>query len=341
MRVIAARVRQMGSHVGRWQPIRDMRYPPGEEVNSHDISLQTELMQVLSTIMRCLVTCEMAGINAGTSAHPCDIVWHSVESLMHPVVEWGRDPEQSRLASKPRRGRHFNPATIAHVLSKAASPVACVRLQFINSTMQRERQRMCSRRGGSRGRATTQRQGPISPSSSSIEVTSVPQQLHGSSDGGGRGTGRDGRVEGGQDEYPTFRYRLPCPLANSTLIITVTVEPGAIQSAQADAIQATPPPGHGTEPIMERQHHGREDSPIACHSVLAGTSQYVHGRGSAIDLERPVKECSPLACPSALAGPSEPVLGRPSSAVIPLSDSDDSLLFGCRVEEAPYTTDEE
>lgn len=169
----------------------------------------------------------------------------------------------------------------------------------------------------------------------------MPQRFHGSNDEGGRGTGRDARAEGGQEESTMLRYRLPCPLANSTLIISITVEPGAPQSTQAEAIHVADHPVHGAEHIPEWQRHSREESPIMCHPIQAGTSHLVHGRGYGIDLECPAKECFPSACPLALASPSKPVQEGPSGAVIPLSDSDDSLLFGCRVEEAPYTTDEE
>ena len=138
-----------------------------------------------------------------------------------------------------------------------------------------------------------------------------------------------------------LRYRLLCPQANSTLIISITVEPGATQSAQAEAIQAADYPVQGAEPIPEWQRHSREESPIVCHPVRAGISHLVHGREFGIDLERPAKDCVPSACPSALDGPSKLAQEGPSGVVIPLSDSDDSLRFGCRVEEAPYTTDEE
>lgn len=294
-------------------------------------------MPVLSARASCLATSAMEGINVGGPVHPGDMVWHKVKSLMRSAEEGGRDPEFTQPVSETGKSRPCYCITIAQVLRTEAAPAACVRLQLANPAMQRERQRMCSRRGGTRGRASTQRQGHISPSSS-IEVTSVPQRFQGSNDEGGRGAGRDARAEGGQEESPTLRYRLPCPQANSTLIISITVEPGATQD---EAIHVADYPVHGAEPIPEWQRQSREESPIACHPVRAGTSHLVHGRGSGIDLERPAKECVPSACPMALAGPSKPVQEGPSGAVIPLSDSDDSLLFGCRVEEAPYTTDEE
>lgn len=158
--------------------------------------------------------------------------------------------------------------------------------------MQRERQRMCSTRGGTRGRASMQRQCPIS-TSSSIEVMLVPQRFHGSNDEGCRGTSRDARAEGGEEESPMLKYWLPYPLANSTLIISIMVEPGATQSTHTEAIHAADYHVHGAEPILEWQRHSREESPIACHPVREGTSHLVHGRGSGIDLERPAKECVP------------------------------------------------
>lgn len=109
------------------------------------------------------------------------------------------------------------------------------------------------------------------------------------------------------------------------------VEPDISQSEEAETIIAASNPRHGVVPSPDWQRLSREYSPITCHPVKAGTSRLAPERELGID----------LACPSALAGPSRPAQERPSGAVIPISDSDDSLRFGCQIEEAPYTTDEE
>lgn len=136
------------------------------------------------------------------------------------------------------------------------------------------------------------------------------------------------RMDCEHDEHPMVRYRVPCALANSTFIISVTVEHCDILREPAEATLDFPPPIHGTGPIIDLQRPVRESSPLAGPSALAGPRE-------------PHTESSPIACPPAFAGPSAPVHGRPSSVMIPLSDSDDSLHFGCQIEEAPYTTDDE
>lgn len=138
---------------------------------------------------------------------------------------------------------------------------------------------------------------------------SEQQRLHGNRDGRGRGLGSRHIIDCGHEAHPTVRYRIPCTLVNSTFIVSVTVEQCENLRDQADVNLEYPPPVQGTVPT--------------------------------IYLQRPVMASSPLATPAALAGPSEPAQGLPTSAVVPLFGSDDSLQFGCRVEEAPYIMDDD
>ena len=78
-----------------------------------------------------------------------------------------------------------------------------------------------------------QRQGHNSPSSS-IEVTSMPQRFHGNNEEGGERARRSIRSEEGQSEHPKLQYRLPCPQANSTLVISIMIELGVSQSVEAE-----------------------------------------------------------------------------------------------------------
>lgn len=87
-----------------------------------------------------------------------------------------------------------------------------------------ERQRMSSRRIGSRGRPATQR--PATSPSSSVDIPPEP----GSSSSPRRTVGhrierdRGALMECGHREHPAVKYRIPCTLENNTLIVSVTVE---------------------------------------------------------------------------------------------------------------------
>jgi len=93
----------------------------------------------------------------------------------------------------------------------------------LHIAMPREWPRMGSRRGGSRGCATSQRSTPISYSSSDAmepERSSPPVTRSGR----GRGRGRGRIVDCEHAAHPTVRYHIPCTLANSTFIVSVTIE---------------------------------------------------------------------------------------------------------------------
>ena len=63
-------------------------------------------------------------------------------------------PDAEQVTGKP-----CNCVEIELIFNADGIPSACVRKQLDQVEMQRERQRMCSRRGGIRGRASTQRHG--------------------------------------------------------------------------------------------------------------------------------------------------------------------------------------
>ena len=159
--------------------------------------------------------------------------------------------------------------------------------------MLRECPRMGSRRGGSHGRATTQRSAPISPSSS-VELAPEQNRPHVSIAGRGRGHGRGKMVECEHVAHPTVRYHIPCTLANSTFLVSVTIENCENLSDQAATHQATPPEQGTTPPI---------------------------------DIQCPVMGSSSLATQAAPAGPSEPAQGVPTGSVVLRSDSEDFLQY--------------
>ena len=160
---------------------------------------------------------------------------------------------------------------------------------------------MGSTRGGSHWRATSERSAPISPSSL-VEVAPEQNCPQVSRAGRGRGHGCGRMVECEHATHPTIRYRIPCTLANSTFLVSVTIENCANLSDQAVAHQAIPPE-QGTVPPIDTQH--------------------------------PVTGSSSLATQATLDGPSEPAPRVPTGSVVLHSDSEDSLQFGCRVVEEP------
>lgn len=164
------------------------------------------------------------------------------------------------------------------------------------------------------------RQGHNSPSSS-MEVTSLPRGFHGSNEEGeGRG-GSSSCSEEEPAEPPILRYRIPCPQVNLTLVILIAMEPGIPSGGNEEALPATGSQRHGLEPSPERLRASRENSPLVCSPVQMGTSRLAPGRDKACP--------SALAGPSERAGPSGSVPDKLAGVIIPISDSDDSLCFGC------------
>lgn len=237
------------------------------------------LLPVLIAFIVLLQTCEMVLQMPGTFVtflHSLEASGHSAAALEHPLVLWG----------------------IAEGHSCSMEYLA----------MQRERLRMSSRRGGSRGQASTQRN-EISPSSS-VVVTSDHRCFHGRAASRGNAPGRGEILVCRHTEHPTIRYRIPCTLANSTFIVSVSVEHCDNSRGQMEAMQGNPPPAQGTTPIIDMQV-------------------------PTIDLQRLIRESLSPATQAARAGPSEP------ASRIQLSDSDDPQQYRGKVEEEPYTTEDE
>lgn len=173
--------------------------------------------------------------------------------------------------------------------------------------MPQERLRMLSRRGGSRGRAISQRS--TSPTRSFTEVQDSGRHSPPvTRSGRGRGRGRGRRDNCEHEAHPTVRYRIPCTLAHSTFIVSVTIEKCEDPRGQEDA-----PP---EMPADQR-------------------------RATPMDSQRPVLESSSMANQAVSTCPSEPVQREPTGSVALHSDSEDSSQFGCRVVEEPYTTDDD
>jgi len=104
------------------------------------------------------------------------------------------------------------------------------------------------------------------------------------------------------------RYRIPCSLANSTFIVSVTIE----KCEDNRGTGAAHP-----EALAEQRMANPVDN-----------QRQVMGGASLMNLV-------------VSAGPSAPACGEPIGSVVPHSDSEDSLQFGCRVVEEPYTSEDE
>lgn len=200
------------------------------------------------------------------------------------------------------------PSPIALCLSKAQTPVLSVHSSFRNSPtfpppcisshlngMPRERQRLISRRGGARGRVVAQH--------FSEEASAYPATRSGR--GRGRGRGRD--VVCSHHVHPMARYRIPCMLANSSFIVSVTIERCEHSMAPAAVHQGA-----------------TEDQRGASQTTTPN-----QGTGS---MPTTISEAN--VCPSKK--------GEPSSSALYSSDSMDSSQFGSRViEEQPSTSAED
>lgn len=188
-----------------------------------------------------------------------------------------------------------------------SSPCICSFDKPLYIAMPREQPRMGSRRGGSRGRATSQRSTPISYSSlDALEPgwSSPPVTRSGR----GRGRGQVRMVDCEHASHPTVRYRILCSLANSTFIVSVTIE--KCEDARGSGVAH---PGVLADQRMVNQIENQRQ-------VMGGTS---------------------MVNPVVPAGPSAPARGEPTGSAAHHSDSEDSLQFGCRVIEEPYTSEDE
>ena len=128
---------------------------------------------------------------------------------------------------------------------------------------------MSSRRGGSRGRAATQR--PVTSPSSSVEITSEqnrnPSRLAGRSNVRGRGE----IMDCGHVEHPAVRYRILCTLENNTLIVSVSVEHCSSLRGQLEDVNVLVVDMQ--VPLVDMRRPTRADIPPATQAVDAGPSE--------------------------------------------------------------------
>lgn len=178
----------------------------------------------------------------------------------------------------------------------------------VNWAMQRERLRMSSRHGSSRGRSSTQ--WPAILPSSSVEVTSEQNRSQGRLAGHSNVLGQGEIMDCGHTVHPTVRYWIPCTLANTTLIVSVSVEHCSNFRGLLEDLHGNPPQVQRTTPIVDMQ------VPV-------------------VDMQCPTRESIPPATQAACAGPSEPAQRTL------FSNSEESHKFKCKVEDEPYTTDDE
>lgn len=222
MQVSSMRRRPVACHMGRCQPGRAMQYLTIYFIKVPTGDLRRRLIQVLSEFIVYLQICVMTLQNPGTSV----TFWHSFEVSRQSVAE-----KEHSL-----------------VLWRISQRHSC---SVVDWAMQRERLRMSSRRGSSRGRASTHRPA-ISPSSS-VEVTSDQYRIQGRAAGCGNVPGRGAILDCGHTEHPTVRYRIPCTLANSTFIVSVSVEHCGNFRGQMEDMHGNPPQAQGTAPIVDMQ----------------------------------------------------------------------------------------
>jgi len=279
MRVLTKHRRQVARHMGRCQPGRAMQYLAVGFIKTPKGELKRGMRQFLSAFIAHLQL-------GGMALHKID----TPDAFRHSFELSGQ-----MLAEKEH----------SLVLWRISQRNSCL---VVNWTMQRERLRMSSRRGSSRGRASTKRPA-ISPSSS-VEVTTEQNRSQGKLAGHGNVLGWGEIMDCGHTEHPTVRYRIPCTLENTTLIVSVSVEHYSNFRGQLEDLHGNPPQVQRTAPIVDMQ------VPV-------------------VDMQRPTRESTPPATQAACAGPSE--LAQRTL----LSDSEESQKFKCKVEDEPYTTDDE
>ena len=79
-------------------------------------------------------------------------------------------------------------------------------------------------------------------------------------------------VECEHEAHLTVRYRIPCTLANSTFLVSVTIENCANLSGQAAAHQAIPL-DQGTAPLIDTQHLVMGSSYLVTQATTDGPSE--------------------------------------------------------------------
>lgn len=307
-------------HMGRCQPMRATRNHADQVSWSHAGLLMWFVYSSIYLLVNSAMTLQNVCAPAASS-HSSVVSWHSSAASSHPsattshssavlLVAQGHSlsvPKSISVSDSRVFHRNLAPVQRADVLVSCSPPFISALVNTLYTAMLRERPRMGSRCGGSRGRAASERFAPISPSSL-VEVAPEQNRPQVSRAGRGRGHGRGRLVECEHAAHPTVCYRIPCTLANSTFLDSVTIENCANLSGQAAAHQAIP----------------REQ-----------------GTAPPIDTQCPVTGSSSLATQAAPDGPSKLAPGVPTGSVLLLSVSEDSLQFGCRVVEESYTTDDD
>ena len=291
-------------HMGSCQPKHATGYF-AELVSWAHTSL---LMPALNSSIRLLVNCAMALHKLcilAASSYPSVVFWIDVfwVTQCYSITV----PESVPVSGTRVFCRHRALAQRAYNFVGYSPPCFCSLVNPLYIAIPRERPRMGCKRGGSRGRATSQRSAPISPSSSD-ELEPERSGPPVTKAGRGRGRGRGRMAECEHATHPTVRYRIPCTLANSTFIVSVTIE--KCEDLRGHAV------AHPEIPAEQRM-------------------------APPIDSQRPVMGSSSMANQVVPAGPSEQARGEPTGSVVLHSDLEDSLQYGCRVVEEPYATDDD
>ena len=253
---------KVAHHMGRCQPMRATRNHADQLSWSH----AGLLMWFVYSSIYLLVNCAMALHNVcapAASSHSSVVSWHSSTASSHPsaatshsstvlLVAQGHSismPKSISVSDSRVFHRNLAPVQRAHVLVSCSPLCICALVNPLYTAMLIEHPRMGSRRRGSHGCATSKRSAPISPSSS-VEVAPEQNRPQVSRAGRGRGHGRGRLVECEHAAHPTIRYRIPCTLANSTFLVSVTIENCANLSGQEAAHQAIAPE-QGTVPPID------------------------------------------------------------------------------------------
>lgn len=209
----------------------------------------------ITTLMRPL-WCSSAVI---ITASCCSLNAHRIPAPMHSAVEVS--PAVLGVSLHPVAGVH-NTVSVQRlygyweVLQLPSAQQA---------NMRRERVRLLSRRGGSGGRAVSQR----SSDTLEPERRSPPSTRSGR----GRGRGRSGEVVSELAAHQTARYRFPCSFDNAIFIISVSIEK-LEDNSNLGAAQAVEPVEQRIANPEERLRSVSEDSssPILANPAGPGVS---------------------------------------------------------------------
>ena len=242
MRVILLCDRHVARHMGRCQPGRATNNWDADTVNTPE----GESTWVLQLVYSAFNVQQRARMMALHKLEPPAAFMHSFKLSEQTLAE----PEHSLVQCKITQGN------------------SCLKIIW---KIQREQLRMSSRRGGSRGHVATQR--PVNLPSSSVETTSEqnrnPSRLAGRSNVRGRGE----IMDCGHVEHPAVRYRIPCTLANNTLIVSVSVE--HCSSLRGQLVDLNVRVVDMQVPLVDMRRPTRADIPSATQTTDASPSEPV------------------------------------------------------------------